>query len=42
MIVAVSAASSLAVDAADRFGITLAGFVRNGGANLYSHAHRVR
>ncbi len=41
MIVAVSAASSLAVDAAERFGITLAGFVRNGGANLYSHAHRV-
>ena len=41
LIVAVSAASSLAIEAADRFGITLAGFVRDGGANLYTHAHRV-
>ncbi len=41
MIVAVSAASSLAIEAADRLGITLAGFVRNGGGNLYTHAHRV-
>jgi FdhD protein len=41
MIVGVSAPSSLAVDAADRFGITLAGFVRNGGANIYTHDHRV-
>ena len=41
IIVAVSAASSLAIDAAERLGITLAGFVRNGRANLYTHTHRV-
>ncbi len=41
VIVGVSAPSSLAIDAADRFGITLAGFVRNGGANVYTHDQRV-
>jgi FdhD protein len=41
MIVAVSAPSSLAIDAAQRFGITLLGFVRNGSANIYTHAYRV-
>ena len=41
MLVAVSAASSLAIDAAQRFGITLVGFVRNGGANIYTHDHRI-
>ena len=41
MIVAVSAPTSLAVDAADRLGITLAGFVRDGAANLYTHPQRV-
>ncbi|WP_153505826.1 formate dehydrogenase accessory sulfurtransferase FdhD [Cumulibacter manganitolerans] len=41
MIVAVSAPSSLAVDLADRLGITLAGFVRGGGFNLYTHPDRV-
>jgi FdhD protein len=38
---AVSAPSSLAVDAADRFGMTLLGFVRDGGCNLYTHPERV-
>jgi FdhD protein len=41
LIVGVSAPSSLAIDAAQRFGITLAGFVRDGGANVYSHVDRV-
>lgn len=37
----VSAASSLAVDLADELGLTVAGFVRPGGFNLYTHPHRI-
>ncbi|CAN5539358.1 formate dehydrogenase accessory sulfurtransferase FdhD [soil metagenome] len=42
VVVAVSAPSSLAVALADRFGLTLAGFVRGDRANLYTHPERVQ
>lgn len=41
IICAVSAPSSLAVDTADRLGLTLAGFVRDGRLTVYTHPERV-
>jgi FdhD protein len=38
---AVSAPSSLAVEAGERFGMTVVGFVRDGGCNVYTHPERV-
>ena len=41
MLVAVSAPSTMAIDLATRHGLTLAGFTREEGFNLYSHAQRI-
>jgi FdhD protein len=38
---AVSAPSSLAVDAGERLGVTVVGFVRDGRCNVYTHPERV-
>ncbi len=41
VIAAVSAPTDLAIDAADRMGITLATFVRGDSATVWTHAHRI-
>jgi FdhD protein len=41
IVAAVSAPTSLAVDVADRFGLTLCGFVRGERATIYTHPHRI-
>jgi FdhD protein len=41
LIAAVSAPSSLAVEAATRLGVTLAAFVRGGTFNVYTHPERL-
>jgi FdhD protein len=41
LICAVSAPSTLAIDLADEAGITLLGFVRQGGFNVYTHSARL-
>jgi FdhD protein len=42
VVAAVSAPSSLAIDLAQETGVTLLGFVRNGGFAIYAHEARVR
>jgi FdhD protein len=41
IVCAVSAPSDLAIDAADRLGVTLVGFLRGDGFNVYAHDERI-
>lgn len=42
LVVAISGPSTLAVDLAERFGVTLVGFLRGGRFNVYAHPRRLR
>lgn len=42
ILVAIGAPSSLAVDLAQEFGMTLIGFVRSGSFNIYTHSERIQ
>jgi FdhD protein len=42
IVAAVSAPTSLAIEIAHRFGVTLCGFVRGGRATIYSHPQRIK
>jgi FdhD protein len=42
LLAAISAPSSLAIEMAERSGITLCGFVRNGNAEIYTYPHRIK
>jgi formate dehydrogenase accessory protein FdhD len=41
VLVAVSAPSTMAIDLATRYGVTLVGFARGDGFNLYTHPQRI-
>lgn len=41
LVVAISGPSTLAVDLAERFGVTLVGFLRGGRFNVYAHPRRI-
>jgi FdhD protein len=41
LIASVSAATSDGIEAGERFGLTIAGFVRNGKLNCYCHPERI-
>jgi FdhD protein len=41
ILAAISAPTSLAIETAERSGITLCGFVRRGNAEIYTHPHRI-